>query len=73
MGVFIPNLSEKAAVLRDLTKKNAIFERNVCHQQAFDLVKNAISAETTIRYNDPHRPITLQVDASMTGLGATLN
>ena len=26
MGVFIPNLSEKTAVLRDLTKKNAIFE-----------------------------------------------
>ena len=71
MGVFIPNLSEKTAVLRDLTKKNAIFEWNACHQQAFDLVKNAISAETTIRSYDPHRPITLQVDASMTGLGAT--
>ena len=26
MGVFIPNISEKTAVLRDLTKKNAIFE-----------------------------------------------
>ena len=26
-----------------------------------------------IRYHDPHRPITLQVDASITGLGATLN
>ena len=25
MGVFLPNLSEKTAVLRDLTKKNAIF------------------------------------------------
>ena len=72
MGVFIPNLSEKTAVLRDLTKKNAIFEWNACHQQAFDLVKNAISAETTIRYYDPHRPITLQVDASMIRLGATL-
>ena len=31
MGVFIPNLSAKTAVLRDLTKKNAIFEWNVCH------------------------------------------
>ena len=44
MGVVIPNLSEKTAVLRDLTKENAIFEWNVCHQQAFDLVKSAISA-----------------------------
>ena len=72
MGVFIPNLSEKVAVLRDLTKKNDIFEWKACHQQAFDLVKNVISAETTIHYYDPHWPITLQVDASMTGLGATL-
>ena len=59
MRVFIPNLSEKTAVLRDLTKKNAIFEWSVRHQQALDLVKNVISAETTICYYDPHRPITL--------------
>ena len=72
MGVFISNLSEKTAVLRNLNKKNAIFEWNVCHQQPFDLVKNAISAKIIIRYYDPHRPITLQVDASMTELGAML-
>ena len=66
--VFILNLSEKTAVLPNLTKKNAIFEWNVFDQQAFDPVKNAISAETTIRNYDPHRPITLQVDALITGL-----
>ena len=72
MEAFIPNLNEKTALLRDLTKKNAILEWNASHQQAFDVVKNVISVETTIRCYDPHRPITLQVDASTTGLGATL-
>ena len=62
MGVFIPNVSEKTAVLRNVTKKNATFEWNVCHHQAIDLVKSAISAETTIRYCDVHQPITIQVD-----------
>ena len=50
MGAFIPNLSEKTEILRNITKKNAIFEWNASHQEAFDLVKHAILAETTIRY-----------------------
>ena len=72
MGTFIPNLSNKTAPLRELTAKNAIFQWTPNHQQAFNDVKNAITAETTLSYFDPSKPITVQVDASMAGLGAAL-
>ena len=35
-------------------------------------MKEAVSAEVTLNYFDPQKPITLQVDASMAGLGAVL-
>ena len=39
---------------------------------AFGAIKEAVSAEVTLNYFDPQKPITLQVDASMAGLGAVL-
>ena len=72
MGPFISSLSTLTAPLRDLVKGNSVFDWNPAHQQAFDAIKNAISAETTLAYYDPAKEVTLQVDASMAGLGAAL-
>ena len=72
MGPFIPNLSSFTAPLRELTKDKNVFGWNPSHQVAFDKVKNSISDETTLTYFDPEKETTLQVDASMRGLGAVL-
>ena len=73
MGPFIQNLSNlTTACLRDLVKKNNVFEWNSTHQAAFDAIKRLISNESTLAYYDPEKEITLQVDASTKGLGATL-
>ena len=72
MGPFISSLSTLTAPLRELVKGNSVFDWNPAHQQAFDAIKNAISAETTLAYYDPAKEVTLQVDASMAGLGAAL-
>ena len=58
--------------LRELTKKHNHFEWTGQHQAAFDQIKNAISTEVTLNYFDTEKLITLQVNASSTGLGAAL-
>ena len=72
MSTFIPNLSTRTAPLRELTTRNTIFRWTREHQQAFDDIRSAISEETTLTYFDPTKPITLQVDASQSGIGAAL-
>ena len=72
MGPFISDLSTLTAPLRELVKENSLFDWNSAHQQAFDAIKNAINAEAALAYYDPTKEVTLQVDASSTGLGAAL-
>ena len=72
MRPLIQNLSNLTACLRDLVKKNNVFEWSSTHQAAFDAIKRLISDESTLAYYDPEKEITLQVDASTKGLGATL-
>ena len=72
MSPFIPNASTLTAHLRELTKPDTPFAWTDSHQRTFDKVKAAISTEVTLSYFDPGKATTLQVDASMKGLGATL-
>ena len=72
MGPFISGLSTLTAPLRELVKENSLFDWNSAHQQAFNAIKNVINAEAALAYYDPTKEVTLQVDASSTGLGAAL-
>ena len=72
MGPFISGLSTLTAPLRELVKENSLFDWNSAHQQAFNAIKNGINAEAALAYYDPTKEVTLQVDASSTGLGAAL-
>ena len=72
MGPFIHSLSTLTSPLRELVNDGSIFDWSSAHQDAFDKIKNAISAETTLGYYDPTKEIILQADASTTGLWATL-
>lgn len=72
MGKFIPKTSILTAPLRELLKENTHFQWNASHEAAFNDIKAAISDDTTLVYFDSKKPITLQVDASMKGIGAAL-
>ena len=67
----IPNYSDLARPLRELTKQNVKFIWSHTHQQAFETLKNAISSSTT-SYFDPKLKTEIVVDASPTGLAAVL-
>ena len=74
MGTFIPNLSHHIEPLRAMLKKDNIFHWEEQQTQSFQQVKTLIvKANTTpLRYYDRNLPVTVQVDASLRGLGACL-
>ncbi|KAK7108980.1 hypothetical protein V1264_013102 [Littorina saxatilis] len=72
LAPFIPKLSEKSAVLRDLLKNDVPFIWESHHQASIEKIKEAISETSTLRYFDTSKTPTLQTDASIKGLGASL-
>ena len=72
LATFIPNFSEESQPLRDLLKKNVPFEMSEDHLHCFQKLKTAISAKSCVKYFDPTKPTTLEVDTSTKGLGALI-
>jgi len=73
LSPYIPKYSDKAAILRDLTKSDVPFVWHEDHQRAFEILKDSINPESALQYFDPNKPTALEVDASMKGLGACLS
>ena len=73
MSSFIPNLSDKTSVLRDLTKKETPWSWTPNHETAFKAIKDQICNTVTLSYFDPALDTRIQVDASTKGLGAALS
>ena len=72
LSPFIPGLSTLTTPLHELLKKDTDFIWNHTYNAAFQLVKETVVSNTTLRYFDPSLPMTIQVDASQVGLGAAL-
>ncbi|XP_029648387.1 uncharacterized protein K02A2.6-like [Octopus sinensis] len=72
MGAFIPKLADLTANLRELNKDDVEFDWCASHTQDFEAIKKLISKETTLQYYGRRKPVILQVDASMRGVGAAL-
>ena len=72
LGSFIPNLSSLSYTLRDLLKENTQWTWDTHHQRAFERLKEAITEESQIAFYDTCKPVTLEADASMKGIGAAL-
>ena len=72
LSPFIPGLSTLTAPLHELLKKDTDLSWNHTYNAAFQWVKEAVISDTTLRYFDPALPVTIQVNASQVGLGATL-
>ena len=72
LSPFIPQLSSHTATLRGLLKTDVEYSWNATYQVAFDKLKSLVCEDTTLRYFNMKKPMTIQVDASGKGLGATL-
>ena len=72
LSPFIPSLSTHTAPLQELLKKDSEFMWNPTYQEAFNQIKKLVCKDTTLWYFDVQKPVTVQVDASKKGLGATL-
>ena len=69
---YVPNLASHSAALWDLTKGSSEFLWQPHHQLAVDKIKEAISSTNLLQYFGGRTPVTIQVDASLHALGATL-
>jgi len=72
LSSFTPRLALLNAPLRDLCKKDSEFRWGPEHSKAVTSIKEEISRVTNLQYYDSRKSLTLQVDASTCGLGATL-
>ena len=72
LSTFIPQLSSHTATLRGLLKTGVEYSWNATYQVSFDKLKSFVCEDTTLRYFNMKKPVTIQVDASDKGLGATL-
>ena len=72
LSKFIPNLSEEATVLRQLTKKDTPWEWTESHEICFERIKELVANATLLTYYDPNKELTIQSDASDHGLGSVL-
>lgn len=72
LAKFVPALSERCEVLRQLSQKDVPWTWDSIHDKAFEALKKQISKAPVLKYFNVTKPVTLQCDASETGLGCAL-
>ena len=72
LAKFLPGLSDETEVLRKLTEKDAEWCWLKAHEEAVVRIQRMISTAPVLAYYDVTKPVTIQCDASQTGLGAAL-
>ncbi|BFZ04571.1 hypothetical protein BsWGS_07610 [Bradybaena similaris] len=70
--IFVPNYSQIAEPLVDLTRKYAKFSWTSECQKAFDFLKNSFGVVPLLSHPNPNKGYTLYTDASDTTIGACL-
>ncbi|GFW05610.1 transposon Tf2-6 polyprotein [Trichonephila clavipes] len=69
---FIPNFSDIARPLSNLSKKSTAWKWSESEQQAFQTLKQSIITPPILRQVDPKKPFIIRTDASSYALGAVL-
>ena len=72
LAKFLPNLPDVPEPLRRLLDKDVLWHWDDTHENALNQVKQLITREPVLRYFDNAKEVTLQCDASESGLGATI-
>jgi len=70
LAKFIPNMSTVTQPIRELLKKDTMFEWE--SPQRFLKIKDILSAAPVLAFYDVSKPVVITCDASKTGLGALL-
>lgn len=72
LSKFYDHLSDDCEVLRGLTHNKNMWEWRETHALAFQRLKHKIKNTPLLKYHNQEEELTLQCDASDTGLGAAL-
>ena len=72
LSKFAPNLSDATKPLRDLLKEDIEFVWDEQTEAALKKIKELIASQPVLTFFDPKKEVTLEVDASQTGLGAAI-
>lgn len=72
LAQYIPHEATLTAPLRQLLRKDIVWQWQPEHQAALDRLKAAISAAPQLKFFSPREEIEIQADASKDGLGAVL-
>ena len=72
LSKFSPRMAELSEPLRQLTCKGVHWNWGPEHTQSFESLKREISTAPILKYYDPTKPVVLQTDACIKGLGAVL-
>ena len=72
LSKYMPRLSDMTEPLRRLDDKEVEFQWANSHTTAMEAIKKAVTAAPVLRFFDVRKPVTIQCDASETGLGAVL-
>ena len=72
LSKFLPHLSDMTKPLRDLTLQDTAWVWDHPQQEALEALKKAASSTPVLRYYNLKEKVTLQCDASQSGLGAVL-
>ena len=59
-----PHMFDLTSNLRNLLKKDSLFQWTETHEKEFQLLKKVISKDVNLLYFDPKKPVVLQVNAS---------
>ena len=72
LAKFLPHLSEVTKPLRNLTQSKTLWVWEEAQQTAFKKLKEMVTCTPVLRYYNLKEEVTLQCDASQSGLGAAL-
>ena len=72
LSKFLPKLSDSCEPLRKLTLKDTEYCWLDNHDNALDEIKRLVTSKPVLKYYDPKLELTLQIDASETGIGAAI-
>lgn len=66
------NTCQMTEILRQLTHKDSLWEWTDVQENTFKRLKDKITQVPVLKYYSPEEELTLQCDASETGLGAAI-
>ena len=72
LSTIIPNMSQVTEPIRLLLRQDIEFQWNYEQETAFSQIKDILTGNPVLKYFDVSKPVTVQCDASKSGLGAFL-